>query len=123
MLQRTPSWKLERGLNITEEVMRHLVTRVERPTAARRPDASSDEEDLGVSPPPDLDELDDLDSGREIHRRVRDGGCSGRHRLSRKRRLEPGGDAGTQAVRAQRGGATRSVTTGREVEPCRSTNA
>jgi small subunit ribosomal protein S6 len=57
--------ELERGLNITEEVMRHLVTRVERPTAARRPDASADE-DLDVGPPPDLDELDDLDAGIEI---------------------------------------------------------
>ena len=28
--------ELEHGLNITEEVMRHLVTRVERPTASRR---------------------------------------------------------------------------------------
>ncbi len=57
--------ELERGLNITEEVMRHLVTRVERPTAARRPDASADE-DLDVSPPPDLDGLDDLGAGLEI---------------------------------------------------------
>ncbi len=38
--------ELERGLNITEEVMRHLVTRVERPTA-RRPEADSDEGDDG----------------------------------------------------------------------------
>ena len=28
--------ELERGLNITEEVMRHLVTRVERPVSSRR---------------------------------------------------------------------------------------
>jgi small subunit ribosomal protein S6 len=28
--------ELERGLNITEEVMRHLVTRIERPTSTRR---------------------------------------------------------------------------------------
>ena len=34
--------ELERGLNITEEVMRHLVTRIERP-AGRRPDKSEDE--------------------------------------------------------------------------------
>ena len=33
--------ELERGLNITEEVMRHLVTRIERP--ARRPDKQDDE--------------------------------------------------------------------------------
>jgi small subunit ribosomal protein S6 len=45
--------ELERGLNITEEVMRHLVTRVERPTS-RRPSSEADDlgdEDLG--PPPD----------------------------------------------------------------------
>jgi len=35
--------ELERGLNITEEVMRHLVTRLERP-AGRRPEKSEDEE-------------------------------------------------------------------------------
>jgi len=50
--------ELERGLNITEEVMRHLVTRVERP-ASRRPIADSgegedEEEDIGA--PPDDDE-------------------------------------------------------------------
>ena len=33
--------ELERGLNITEEVMRHLVTRIERP--ARRTDKKDDE--------------------------------------------------------------------------------
>ena len=58
--------ELERGLNITEEVLRHLVTRVERPTAARRPSAVGegdelpDEEDLG--PPPDDDLELDIDS-------------------------------------------------------------
>ena len=35
--------ELERGLNITEEVMRHLVTRIERP-AARRSERAEDEE-------------------------------------------------------------------------------
>jgi small subunit ribosomal protein S6 len=34
--------ELERGLNITEEVMRHLVTRIERP-APRRSDKKDDE--------------------------------------------------------------------------------
>ena len=34
--------ELERGLNITEEVMRHLVTRIERP-AARRPEKADEE--------------------------------------------------------------------------------
>lgn len=57
--------ELERGLNITEEVMRHLVTRVERPSA-RRPQADSGEdidldEDLIPGPPPELDE-DELDT-------------------------------------------------------------
>jgi small subunit ribosomal protein S6 len=36
--------ELERGLNITEEVMRHLVTRIERPTSARRPGRAQDGE-------------------------------------------------------------------------------
>jgi small subunit ribosomal protein S6 len=44
--------ELEHGLNITEEVMRHLVTRVERPTASRRSD-DGDETELDVAPPPD----------------------------------------------------------------------
>ncbi len=42
--------ELEHGLNITEEVMRHLVTRIERPPAARR---SEREEDVDVAPPED----------------------------------------------------------------------
>ncbi len=37
--------ELERGLNITEEVMRHLVTRVERPV--RRADKKDDEAEEG----------------------------------------------------------------------------
>jgi small subunit ribosomal protein S6 len=50
--------ELERGLLITEEVLRHLVTRVERPVrAARREDA--DEGDLELAPPPAEDEEDD----------------------------------------------------------------
>jgi small subunit ribosomal protein S6 len=36
--------ELERGLNITEEVMRHLVTRIERP-AGRRGDKAEDEDE------------------------------------------------------------------------------
>ena len=56
--------ELERSLNITEEVMRHLVTRIERP-AARRSERADDEaaddetegEDFGDeaddTPPPD----------------------------------------------------------------------
>lgn len=45
--------ELERGLHITEEVMRHLVTRIERPASARRPSESAAEgegEDLGAPP-------------------------------------------------------------------------
>jgi small subunit ribosomal protein S6 len=51
--------ELERGLNITEEVMRHLVTRVERPTASRRAEGSENPDDIFLAPPPD----DDLDLG------------------------------------------------------------
>ena len=43
--------ELERGLHITEEVMRHLVTRIERPASARRPsEAEAEGEDLGAPP-------------------------------------------------------------------------
>ena len=59
--------ELERGLNITEEVLRHLVTRVDRPTTSRRPTAGADEdelvdEDAVIAPPPDLDEVDFLET-------------------------------------------------------------
>jgi small subunit ribosomal protein S6 len=58
--------EMERSLNITEEVMRHLVTRVERPSA-RRPQADSGEDididdDVLVAPPPeDEDEIPDTE--------------------------------------------------------------
>lgn len=52
--------ELERGLLITEEVLRHLVTKVERPVKAARPDAG-DETDL----PPSEDE-DDVPDGEVI---------------------------------------------------------
>jgi small subunit ribosomal protein S6 len=56
--------ELERSLGITEEVMRHLVTRIERPTSARRPAAdrpgAEAEEILG---PP---EEEDLEPPREV---------------------------------------------------------
>jgi small subunit ribosomal protein S6 len=53
--------ELERGLNITEEVIRHLVTRVERPLSRRGAGAGDemDVEDLDVTlagPPPEVDE-------------------------------------------------------------------
>ena len=55
--------ELERSLNITEEVMRHLVTRIERPVrrGERRDDGSSDddEDDDDTPPPSDDDEYDD----------------------------------------------------------------
>ena len=57
--------ELERSLNITEEVMRHLVTRVERPAAARRPSAEEEEADVDEGlggPPPPLDEDEELDT-------------------------------------------------------------
>ena len=47
--------ELEHGLNITEEVMRHLVTRVERPTARRAESAIDEDEELA---PPDDDEIE-----------------------------------------------------------------
>ncbi len=61
--------ELERGLNITEEVMRHLVTRIERPARRtdKRDDGSddgSDEDDDDFSPPDDDDY--DYDDGEKI---------------------------------------------------------
>jgi small subunit ribosomal protein S6 len=49
--------ELERGLNITEEVMRHLVTRIERPTSSRRGGAKGEVEGLDEIP----DEVDVYD--------------------------------------------------------------
>ena len=45
--------ELERGLNITEEVMRHLVTRVERPTSRRPQSEQGELDDEALGPPPD----------------------------------------------------------------------
>jgi small subunit ribosomal protein S6 len=53
--------ELERGLNITEEVMRHLVTRVERP-AARGQQAASEEEIEDIPAPPEEEEEEELDT-------------------------------------------------------------
>jgi len=54
--------ELERGLNISEEVMRHLVTRVEKPLSRRPSTAAGDdmelEDDTIAGPPPELDEED-----------------------------------------------------------------
>ncbi len=57
--------ELERGLLITEEVLRHLTTRVERPVRASRREGAADEgSDLAVPPPVDDDE--DEDDGERI---------------------------------------------------------
>ena len=61
--------ELERSLNITEEVMRHLVTRIERPASRRTERADDDEaaedeaeeatdEDSDTPPPDDEDETE-----------------------------------------------------------------
>jgi small subunit ribosomal protein S6 len=53
--------ELERGLNISEEVMRHLVTRVDRPQSRRATaeagDESMGEEEFAAPPLEDEDEL------------------------------------------------------------------
>ena len=52
--------ELERGLLITEELLRHLVTRVERPLkAARREGGLDDVSEFGAPPPPDEPDDDD----------------------------------------------------------------
>ena len=50
--------ELERGLNISEDVIRHLVTKIERPLS-RRPSAGDDDldEDL-AGPPPEIDDVE-----------------------------------------------------------------
>ncbi len=50
--------ELERGLNITEEVMRHLVTRIERP--ARRSERADGEDDEYESETDDAETDDEL---------------------------------------------------------------
>jgi small subunit ribosomal protein S6 len=51
--------ELERGLLISEEVLRHLVTRVERPVRASRGHDADGDVDAEVEPPSDEEELDD----------------------------------------------------------------
>ena len=55
--------ELERGLLITEEALRHLITRVERPVRAARREGAADEQGDLAAPPPDED--DDLDDDTE----------------------------------------------------------
>jgi len=60
--------EMERLLLITEEVIRHLVTRIERPVRAARPGAEGEDED-GIEPPdlPSADEdEDDFDTTERI---------------------------------------------------------
>ena len=47
--------ELERGLNITEEVMRHLVVKIEKPAAVRR---AAPEEDVPAPPSDEEPEID-----------------------------------------------------------------
>ena len=57
--------ELERGLHITEEVMRHLVTRVERPAARRAAAAGEGEgegEGDGAVATPDEEDAPDVDA-------------------------------------------------------------
>jgi small subunit ribosomal protein S6 len=58
--------ELERGLQITEEVLRHLVTRVERPAKAIRPDGSEDEILEDTDLPSAEDEEEDFDIPERI---------------------------------------------------------
>jgi small subunit ribosomal protein S6 len=56
--------ELERGLLISEEVLRHLVTRVERPVRATR--GHDAESDLDVVPPPPTDDEEPEDDVERI---------------------------------------------------------
>jgi small subunit ribosomal protein S6 len=58
--------ELERGLQITEEVLRHLVTRVERPAKAIRPDGSEDDIFDDTDLPSAEDEEEDFDIPERI---------------------------------------------------------
>jgi small subunit ribosomal protein S6 len=51
--------ELERGLLITEEVLRHLVTRIERPLKAARPEGA-DEGELEAPLPPDEEDEEEM---------------------------------------------------------------
>jgi len=57
--------ELERGLLITEELLRHLITRVERPVRAARRDGATDEAADEGDLPSAQDEEDDLDDVTE----------------------------------------------------------
>ena len=57
--------ELERGLLITEELLRHLVTRVERPVRAARRDGSG-EDGTEFAPPPPVDEIEEEEDAELI---------------------------------------------------------
>jgi len=50
--------ELERGLNISEDVMRHLVTRIERPASRRTSDGEEELDDTLAGPPPEIDDVE-----------------------------------------------------------------
>ena len=62
--------ELERGLRITEEVLRHLVTRDERPIKAGRRDGSPDDLDLDldldIDAGPPVDEIEEDDAPEAV---------------------------------------------------------
>jgi small subunit ribosomal protein S6 len=55
--------ELERGLLITEELLRHLITRVERPVKAARREGAEDGSEFDAPP---SDEIDEDDEGERI---------------------------------------------------------
>jgi small subunit ribosomal protein S6 len=59
--------EMERGLLITEEVLRHLVTRVERPVKAARRDDSGDEV---VDDDTDLPSAEDEEEDYDVRERI-----------------------------------------------------
>ena len=59
--------ELERGLLITEELLRHLVTRVERPAkATRREGAEESDLELDGSELPSAEDEEDMETGEQI---------------------------------------------------------
>ena len=74
--------ELERSLLITEELLRHLVTRVERPSRSARPDGDDDIDlELDEGDLPSVEDEDDEESQR-ADRRIRERSRSGRDRLT-----------------------------------------
>ena len=58
--------ELEHTLQITEEVLRHLVTRVERPVKAGRREDGEDEDGSEESMLPSVDDEEDVDDETEL---------------------------------------------------------